>query len=123
VAVDQQVEVELLRPLLARPLRRDVVGGQLEGDLLTGQQPDGDPARHLPDDLPAGEFRVERRERLDVGGVEGDQFEAGSGSHGRDGASELRRFRGNPSSLVSEARRRSRKARSASLPVSAIAAS
>ena len=37
VAVDQQVEVELLRPLLARPLRRHVVGSLLERELL----PDG----------------------------------------------------------------------------------
>ncbi len=43
VAVDLQVEVELLRPLLARPLRRDVVGRQLEGDLLAVAGPDGDP--------------------------------------------------------------------------------
>ena len=34
VVVDLQVEVELLRALLARPLRGDVVGSALELDLL-----------------------------------------------------------------------------------------
>jgi len=123
VPVDQQVEVELLGVLLARPLGRDVVGRELEGDLLAGAETDGDPVTDVPDHLPAGEVGVERGERADVGRVEGDGFEAGGCGHGRDGAASVRQFPGARWYPASEDLRRSRNDRSASLPVRAMAAS
>jgi hypothetical protein len=46
--VGLQIEMELLRVLLAGPPRRDVVGRALEFDLLTIRSPDAEPVSVLP---------------------------------------------------------------------------
>jgi hypothetical protein len=70
ISVGQQVEVELLRQLLARPLRGDMVGSELERDLLPVARPHRDPVIVFVDRLPAGELGIERRLLLDVSGIE-----------------------------------------------------
>jgi len=82
IAVDLQIKVELLRPLLAWPLRADMVGRLLEGDLLAVRGPEGDPVGDLAGDVPPGEFGVERGQLLDVRGVEGDELELSCHGHG-----------------------------------------
>jgi hypothetical protein len=69
-AVDGQVEVELLWMLLPGPLRRHVVGRELERDPLTLFGPDRDPVTFLIQDLPAGELGIEGGQPLDVRRVE-----------------------------------------------------
>src|SRR5260370_1279526 len=74
--------MELLRVLLPGPLRRDIVHGQLECDLLTITRSDGDPVRVLVGDLPSGELCVERGKLLDVRRVECDDCKVSCRSHG-----------------------------------------
>jgi hypothetical protein len=79
--VDRQVEVKLLRMLLPRPLGRDVVGSELERDLLAVGLLQRDPVGDLADDLPTGELDVERGKSLDVRRVERNEFQASCHSH------------------------------------------
>ena len=80
--VDLQVQVELLRVLLPRPPRRDVVRCALEFDLLAVRSPDAEPVGISADDVPAGEFGVERTDLLDVRRVEDGQVQASCHGHG-----------------------------------------
>ena len=81
VVLDLQVEVELLRSLLSRPLRGDVSGHPLERDLLAVAGPQRDPVRHLPHDLPARELDVEVGQGLDVRRVERGQLQLSGDRH------------------------------------------
>jgi Resolvase, N terminal domain len=54
VPVDHQIKVDPLGAFLPRPLRRNVLGNLLEGNLLAVAGPQRDPAIHVTDDLPAG---------------------------------------------------------------------
>jgi hypothetical protein len=80
--VGLQVEVELLRVLLPGPLRRDMVWCALEFDLLAVRSPDAEPVGIVPDDVPTGEFGVERTDLVDVRRVEYGKVQASSHGHG-----------------------------------------
>src|SRR5215469_18206895 len=73
--------MELLRMLLTWPLRRDMVGGQLERQLCPVRRRQGDPAGVLGVDLPASELRIKGRELLDVARIEHDEFQSSCCRH------------------------------------------
>src|SRR5690554_3853063 len=79
--VDVEVEMRLLGMLGVGPARRDVVGGELEGDRHPGVRLELDPVSVVERlfDLPASYGGVELGEPLGVGGVQGDYREAGDG--------------------------------------------
>ena len=81
VSVDQQIEVDLLGAFLSRPLRRNVPGHLLEGNLLPVTGTQRDPAVYVPDGLPAGQLGVEGSEPRDVRRVEGDELQASCHGH------------------------------------------
>ncbi len=76
VILDLEIQMELLRALLAGPLRRNVTVHRLEKHLLAAGRPDIDPAAVAAGDLPAGEIGIELGECLGVPCVGGSEIEA-----------------------------------------------
>jgi hypothetical protein len=66
-----EVEMRLLRTVLVRPLRRQMVGGPLQADPPAVTGVDRDPLVVVVGDAPpTGELLLERRQEVDVRGVE-----------------------------------------------------